>query len=124
VVLTAAGSMTVLAGAVMTPGVSQLMGCTPLGPVGWSQALGAATLATAGAAVVPVITDWFSAPTTGIGVSASPVADTSLNRQSTMSTTPARHNTAYSSRNGSANNRATAAVNGSAPGPLVGSDTP
>ncbi len=39
VVVTAAGSMTVLAGAVMTPGLSQLLGCTPLGPVGWAQAL-------------------------------------------------------------------------------------
>ena len=57
VVLTAAGSMTALAGAVMTPGLSQLLGCTPLGPVGWTQALGSAAVATAGAALVPVITE-------------------------------------------------------------------
>lgn len=35
------------------PGVSQLLGCTPLGPFGWAQALGTATVATAGAAVIP-----------------------------------------------------------------------
>jgi cation-transporting P-type ATPase I len=40
VVLTAAGSMTALAGAVMTPGLSQLLGCTPLGPVGWVAGVG------------------------------------------------------------------------------------
>jgi magnesium-transporting ATPase (P-type) len=40
------GSAAVLFGIVQTPGVSQLFGCTPLGPVGWSIA-GAATIAAA-----------------------------------------------------------------------------
>jgi cation-transporting ATPase I len=124
VVMTAAGSMTVLAGAVMTPGLSQVMGCTPLGPVGWSQALGAAVMATAGAALVPVITDWFSARPPERPVTPSSVAEVDRGGQSTISTTPARHNTAYSSRRGTANNWVTAPVNGSTPGPLVGSDTP
>ena len=116
VVVTAAGSMTVLAGAVMTPGLSQLLGCTPLGPVGWAQALGAATVATAGAAVVPVITDrLFPERST---------EDPAEVDQSTISTTPARHSTAYNSRNGSVKIRVTAPVNGSTPTPLVGSDTP
>lgn len=123
VVLTAAGSMTVLAGAVMTPGVSQLLGCTPLGPVGWTQALGAAAVATAGAALVPVMADrLFTSPSPEAGGSEEG-AERGTN-QSTISTTPARHRTAYSSRNGTVNKRVTAAVNGSTPGPLVGSDTP
>jgi cation-transporting ATPase I len=116
--------MTALAGAVMTPGLSQLLGCTPLGPVGWSQALGAAAVATAGAALVPVITEWLFAPSPGATGANSPVADVDPERQSTISTTPARHNTAYSSRKGTANNWVTAPVNGSTLGPLVGSDTP
>ena len=33
------------------PGVSQLLGCTPLGPLGWAQALGSAGAATAAVAV-------------------------------------------------------------------------
>lgn len=53
VVATAAGSLGALAAAVSTPGVSQLLGCTPLGPVGWTQALGSATAATLTAATVP-----------------------------------------------------------------------
>jgi H+-transporting ATPase len=125
VVLTAAGSMTALAGAVMTPGVSQLLGCTPLGPVGWTQALGAAAVATAGAALVPVITGRLFAPP--LPVSDGPESPWERPEQgsvqSTITTTPARHNTAYSSRRGTANNSVTAPVNGSAPVPLVGSDT-
>jgi cation-transporting ATPase I len=115
VVVTAAGSMTVLAGAVMTPGLSQLLGCTPLGPLGWAQALGSAAVATAGAALVPVIAERLS-PSPESGGDGGP--------QSTISTTPARQSTAYNSRNGTANKRVTAPVNGSASAPLVSSDTP
>jgi magnesium-transporting ATPase (P-type) len=46
VVVTAAGSLVVMATLISTPGVSQLLGCTPLGPIGWAQGLGAATAAT------------------------------------------------------------------------------
>lgn len=53
VIVTAAGSLATLAALVSTPGISQLLGCTPLGPVGWSQALGSAAAATAIAAVAP-----------------------------------------------------------------------
>jgi cation-transporting P-type ATPase I len=53
VLITAGGSLTVLAVLVSTPGVSQLLGCTPLGPIGWSQALGCATAATVLAGVAP-----------------------------------------------------------------------
>lgn len=54
VVLTAAlGSAAALFAIVQTPGVSQLFGCTPLGPVGWSIAAASSTTATAASAAVP-----------------------------------------------------------------------
>jgi len=53
VLLTAAGSFAVLAGAVQTPGVSRFFGCTPLDPLSWLVVLGWAAAATAGAEVVP-----------------------------------------------------------------------
>jgi hypothetical protein len=81
-------------------------------------------MATAGAALMPVITEWLSAPSPEATGANSAVADLDPERQSTISTTPARHKTAYNSRNGTANNWVTAPVNGSTLGPLVGSDTP
>ncbi|MEO8815592.1 MAG: cation-translocating P-type ATPase, partial [Mycobacterium sp.] len=53
VVLTAVGSLAVMGTLITIPGVSQLLGCTPLGPIGWAQALGIAGVATVGAAVIP-----------------------------------------------------------------------
>ncbi|MGH3560231.1 MAG: cation transporting ATPase C-terminal domain-containing protein, partial [Mycobacterium sp.] len=53
VVLTAVGSLGAMGTLISIPGISQLLGCTPLGPVGWTQALGTAAVATAGAAVIP-----------------------------------------------------------------------
>lgn len=44
-----AGSAALLAGVVQTPGISGFFGCRPLGPLGWSQAIGSAAVATAGA---------------------------------------------------------------------------
>jgi cation-transporting P-type ATPase I len=91
VVGTAAGSLITLGALISTPGVSQLLGCTPLGPIGWAQALGTAGVATTAAAVAPRV----------------------LNRiQSSISTTPNRQSTAYSSRSGIAINPETT-VNGS-----------
>ncbi|MBS9533211.1 cation-translocating P-type ATPase [Mycobacterium sp. M1] len=52
VLATAAGSFAVFALAVSTPGVSQLLGCTPIGPIGWLQALSTAGAATAAVAVL------------------------------------------------------------------------
>ena len=60
VLATAGGSMAVLAATISTPGVSQLLGCTPLGPVGWTQAIGSAALATGAAAVAPRAIDLLS----------------------------------------------------------------
>jgi H+-transporting ATPase len=81
VVTTAAGSLIALGAVISTPGLSQLLGCTPLGPFAWAQALGTAGVATAAAAVAPRVL-------TGL--------------QSSISTTPNRQRTAYNSRNGTA----------------------
>ena len=53
VVTTAVGSLVALGALISTPGVSQLLGCTPLGPVGWAQGLGTAGVATVAATVAP-----------------------------------------------------------------------
>jgi magnesium-transporting ATPase (P-type) len=52
VVLTALGSLAFVGTLISIPGVSQLLGCTPLGPLGWAQGLGAAAAATVAVAVV------------------------------------------------------------------------
>jgi H+-transporting ATPase len=94
VIATAAGSLGVLGAAISTPGLSQLLGSTPLGPLGWSQALSTAAAATTVAAIVPRVVRARSA-------------------QSSASITPVRTSTAYTSRNGTANSVASAPVNGS-----------
>jgi len=101
VVSTAVGSLLALGGIISTPVVSQLLGSTPLGPVGWAQALGTAAVATGVAAIAPRLM--------------SPGARSEPTDQSTIFTTPARNNTAYTSRNGTASSRATMSVNGSDP---------
>jgi H+-transporting ATPase len=101
VVGTAVGSLLALGGIISTPVVSQLLGSTPLGPLGWAQALGTAAVATGVAAVAPRLM--------------SPGAHSEPADQSTIFTTPARNNTAYTSRNGTASSRATMSVNGSDP---------
>jgi len=53
VVLTTLGSLAVMGGVISTPGLSQLFGCTPVGPLGWGQGLFAATTATALSAFAP-----------------------------------------------------------------------
>ncbi|WP_102417536.1 HAD-IC family P-type ATPase [Mycobacterium sp. 4858] len=45
VLLTAAGSFAAFAAMITTPGISQLLGCTPVGPVGWAQGLGTSAAA-------------------------------------------------------------------------------
>ncbi|QKT10891.1 cation-translocating P-type ATPase [Rhodococcus sp. W8901] len=99
VVTTAVGSLAVLGAVVSTPGVSQFLGCTPLGPVGWTQALGSAAGATAAAAVAPRVLTWWQTRSTAPN-------------QSTIST-PARSSTAYVWRSGGVRTAATAPVNGS-----------
>jgi cation-transporting P-type ATPase I len=53
VVATNAGTFAVMVGIISTPGVSQLFGCTPVGPFAWGQAISAAVGATMIAAVAP-----------------------------------------------------------------------
>ncbi|OBK87800.1 haloacid dehalogenase [Mycolicibacter heraklionensis] len=52
-VATAAGSFAAMALLISIPGISQFMGCTPLGPIGWAQALGSAAIATTAAGIAP-----------------------------------------------------------------------
>ncbi len=49
VLVTAAGSFAAFTAMITTPGISQLLGCTPVGPLGWAQGL-----STAAAAVLAV----------------------------------------------------------------------
>jgi magnesium-transporting ATPase (P-type) len=51
VVFTAFGSLAAMGTLISIPGISNLLGCTPLGPLGWGQALGSATAATIAVAV-------------------------------------------------------------------------
>jgi cation-transporting ATPase I len=53
VVITSVASAATLALIVQTPGVSQLFGCKPLGPLGWATAVGASAGATALASYFP-----------------------------------------------------------------------
>ncbi|MGP4055318.1 HAD-IC family P-type ATPase [Mycobacterium sp. 4D054] len=53
VVVTALGSFMTLAGIVSVPVVSQAFGCTPVGPLGWGQALSATAVATLLSATAP-----------------------------------------------------------------------
>ncbi|OBH15889.1 cation-translocating P-type ATPase [Mycolicibacter sinensis] len=53
VLATAGGSFAAMALLISLPGISQFMGCTPLGPIGWAQALGSAAVAITAAGIAP-----------------------------------------------------------------------
>ncbi|MGW5149840.1 cation-translocating P-type ATPase [Rhodococcus koreensis] len=53
VLTTSVGSLAVMTVLISTPGVSQFLGCVPLGPLGWAQGFGSAAAATAAAAIAP-----------------------------------------------------------------------
>ncbi len=53
VLLATAVSSAALVGVIQTPGVSHFFGCRPLGPAGWSIAIGASAAATGASIVVP-----------------------------------------------------------------------
>jgi magnesium-transporting ATPase (P-type) len=53
VAFTAGGSFAAMAVLISTPGISQFLGCTPLGPLAWAQALSSAAVATTAAATAP-----------------------------------------------------------------------
>ena len=65
VVSTAAGSFLVLAGVISIPGVSQVFGCTPVGPLGWSQAFLATGVAAAISALAPSVLEWLGSAVFG-----------------------------------------------------------
>ncbi|MDT5009774.1 MAG: cation-transporting P-type ATPase [Mycobacterium sp.] len=102
VIATAAGSLLALGAVISTPGVSQLLGNTPLGPLGWSQAIGSAVAATLAAEAVGRILGRRRYAAPGEASADSPI-----------STIPARQSTAYSSRNGKVSARVSESVNGS-----------
>ncbi|MCT6730392.1 MULTISPECIES: cation-translocating P-type ATPase [Rhodococcus erythropolis group] len=88
VVATVAGSAAVLATLVSTPVVSQFLGCTPLGPIAWGQAVGCASAATLLAALAPRALERIAA------------TEENANGQSTIRKIPTRTSTAYTSRTG------------------------
>lgn len=53
VLLTAAGSFAAFATMISIPGISQFLGCVPVGPLGWAQALGSTGAAVLAIAVAP-----------------------------------------------------------------------
>ena len=53
VVTTALGTLAAMAAVISTPGLSQLFGCTPVGPIGWGQACLAAGAASVVSALAP-----------------------------------------------------------------------
>jgi cation-transporting P-type ATPase I len=57
ILITSLGSTAVLCGIIQTPGLSHLFGCRPLGPVGWSTAIGSSAAATVGAILAPHIAE-------------------------------------------------------------------
>lgn len=57
VVATNIGTFATMIGIISTPGVSQLFGCTPVGPVAWGQAFTAAAVATGLSALAPDLLD-------------------------------------------------------------------
>ena len=59
--LRSAGTLAVMAALISTPGVSQLFGCTPVGPIGWAQAGTAAAAAGALPALAPELVDRIAA---------------------------------------------------------------
>ncbi|WP_408066724.1 cation-translocating P-type ATPase [[Mycobacterium] crassicus] len=74
--LTAAGSFAVFAAMISLPGVSQLLGCVPIGPLGWAQALGATGAAVLGIAAAPHLLPaaWRDAESAEAGAEAMPPA--------------------------------------------------
>ncbi len=64
VVLTTVGSLATMGTLISIPVVSQLLGCTPLDPLGWAQALGTAAAATVALAVLNGILENWGTPDT------------------------------------------------------------
>ena len=76
VLLTAAGSFAAFAAMISLPGISQLLGCVPVGPLGWSQALGATGAAVLAIAAAPHVlpAGRRESPETGTETASGPMA--------------------------------------------------
>jgi cation-transporting ATPase I len=68
VVLTSVGSAAVLAAIIQTPGLSQVFGCRPLGPIGWATAVGASAAATGASVLLPDLIERFRTRVRGASV--------------------------------------------------------
>src|SRR5581483_713776 len=79
VIVASAASFVATAAVVQTPGLSQLVGCTPLGPIGWGIVLGSSALATGASLVVPRV-----AP--GAADAILDLVSTSVSRMASLST--------------------------------------
>ncbi|HZU47339.1 MAG TPA: cation-translocating P-type ATPase [Mycobacterium sp.] len=77
VLFTAAGSLAAFMAMISIPGVSQLLGCTPVGPFGWAQGLGSAAIATVAMAAATRLAAGRRASR-----SAAPLIDSPADRQS------------------------------------------
>ncbi len=84
VVLTAAGSLVAMGTLISIPVVSQLLGCTPLGPVGWTQALGTAAAATVAIGVANRVADGWGTRQPPTGDEPAPTAEHPRPRPATM----------------------------------------
>jgi magnesium-transporting ATPase (P-type) len=74
VLLTAAGSFAAFVAMISIPGVSQLLGCTPVGPLGWAQGVGSAAVATtAVAAASRLRAGGQGSPPPVVGIDSAPV---------------------------------------------------
>lgn len=82
VLLTAAGSFAAFAAMISLPGISQLLGCVPVGPLGWSQALGATGAAVLAIAAAPHVLParWREAPETSTEIESGPMATVAVLR--------------------------------------------
>ena len=91
VLLTALGSLGLVGVLISTPGVSQLLGCTPLGPFGWVQGLGSAAVATVATGVLSrALTGPDKSDPEPPSVDAEPPARVSESRQPRRATTAHR----------------------------------
>ncbi|ORA79256.1 haloacid dehalogenase [Mycobacterium malmoense] len=95
VVLTAVGSLGAMGTLISIPVVSQLLGCTPLGPLGWAQALGAAAAATVGIAVVNGVLEGWGTPDTEPPEPAAPVTNDEASGRTAESPPPRRAKAAH-----------------------------
>jgi cation-transporting P-type ATPase I len=111
VVLTAGGSLLAMAAVISTPGLSQLLGCTPLGPIGWGQALGTAAVATTAPRIVGALTR--------ARALAAPEQSPGEPDSSTIPAWSPAHNGAEISPNGTRPTQETTLVNGSAVTPSI-----